>query len=203
MGKPVIWDMRLDSTVNVPIWRYLGRLDVRTLRLAICGTPGTGKTNLCETSGCDAISVLDLALENDSALPARNDEPIQIDVEKLSSSLGKQWNDPPSELLLIDGHLSHDLPVDAVVVLRCRPDILRLRLQQRNWMEQKVEENVEYELLGGPWAELLDLADAPPCLELDTTSTAAEELWSSILAWLEYGAPHSAGEIDWIDELHS
>ena len=193
-------DRRLDSTVNGPICRQHDPPGVSAIRMAISGTPGTGKTSLCGTSDAGGISVLDLALEHDCVIAARNDEPIQIDTERLHDILDGPWSSPPGELLLIDGHLSHDLPVDAVVVLRCRPQELRLRLQQRDWSEQKVEENVEYELLGGPWAELLDMTDAPPCLELNTTRTSAEGLWTSILAWIESGTPHSSGEIDWIDE---
>jgi adenylate kinase len=53
--------------------------------------------------------------------------------------------------LLIDGHLSHDLPsdmLDKVIVLRCRPDVLRKRLERKRWSKSKVDENVEAEMIG-------------------------------------------------------
>ena len=50
----------------------------------------------------------------------------EIDVEKLSSI----WK-TPDELTLIDGHLAHFIPVDALIIIRCQPQELRKRLQKK------------------------------------------------------------------------
>jgi broad-specificity NMP kinase len=47
-----------------------------------------------------------------------------VDLEALSASLEEKWGAPPEKITVIDGHLSHHLPVDAVIVLRCSPEVL-------------------------------------------------------------------------------
>jgi len=52
---------------------------------------------------------------------------------------------------VVESHLAHELPsqlVDRVVVLRCRPEVLRARLNAKGWPKLKVDENVEAELIG-------------------------------------------------------
>ena len=53
---------------------------------------------------------------------------------------------------IVEGHLAHLLPCDRVVVLRCRPDILRERLAPRDYPEEKIAENARWtkEFLA-PW----------------------------------------------------
>ena len=60
-------------------------------------------------------------------------------------------NNPP-EPLIIDGHLSHHLPSDAVVVLRCSPDILKKNVKERIFrIKNKI--NCDWETLGSSWNE--------------------------------------------------
>lgn len=72
--------------------------------------------------------------------------------------------------VIIDGHLSHDLSkeiVDKVVVLRCRPEVLRKRLERKRWPKAKVDENVETEMIGLiAWEARKKHANV---IELDTT----------------------------------
>ena len=50
----------------------------------------------------------------------------EIDVEKLSTI----WINP-AKLTLLDGHLAHYIPVDALIVVRCDPNVLGVRLADR------------------------------------------------------------------------
>lgn len=175
-------------------------LGMQSTRLAICGTPGSGKTSLCTHAGVNTVSVLELARIHSACSEETDEQPIEIDIELLAQALSSAWIEPAACLELIDGHLSHLLPVDAIVVLRCRPSDLVRRLGERDWSVKKIAENVEWELLGGPWPELMDLESHPPCLELDATSHTAEVLWPLIIQWLESGTVHLHGEIDWIAE---
>ena len=90
-------------------------------RLAVTGTPGCGKTTLCTSLEMPSISVAELAEEHGVARAV--DDMIEIDVHGLVKSL--DWSSPTAEPSLVDGHLSHHLPVDGVILLRCHPDILR------------------------------------------------------------------------------
>ena len=104
-------------------------------RMAISGSPGTGKStisSLLENMGYRIETVESLADEfecigevdsRDGARP--------IDVEKLQKKLKVAWEEDPEGPTVIDGHLSHLLDVDCVVILRCHPRELRERLAGR------------------------------------------------------------------------
>lgn len=183
------------------------------LRIAITGTPGCGKTSMCEVGRihlqeqgeeiavqtvkelADAAGALGAADPEDGAAP--------IDVELLREQLTTDWNDAPSRATLVDGHLSHLLAVDAIVIIRCEPSLLAARNEARGWPEQKVTENSEWELLGGPWNDWEEWADTP-VLELDSSEVSPETSFSALLEWAGNGFKPERPEqsIDWIERLH-
>jgi adenylate kinase len=166
------------------------------MRLALTGTPGTGKTHLAAhlLAHVEVRSVEDLAAAH-GALGAREADGAQpVDVEGLRAFV-EAW---PTDLL-VDGHLSHLLGLDAVVVLRCHPEVVAERLRQRGYAPAKVQANVEWERLGGVVAELLDAAEQHPLLELDTSSQSVEGLAETVMAWWLEGCPdRGPASIDWL-----
>ena len=100
-------------------------------RLALTGTPATGKSSVCallDRGEFETFTVRGLAEENDCIGEVDiSDGARPIDLEMLSEALGELWIGAPEKMTLIDGHLSHLLPVDGVILLRCRHDILRVR----------------------------------------------------------------------------
>ena len=150
------------------------------IRIAVTGTPGTGKTTFCSASNHRTVTVEEIAVEHDCLGEVEDDGAAPIDVEKLAKTV--IW--PKEEILLIDGHLSHLLPVDAIILMRCHPSVLRQRLSQRGYSESKIEENVECELIGVISAECLE----KPCLEMDSESgievtIANAERWITCLLY--------------------
>ncbi len=90
--------------------------------------------------------------------------------------------------VMIDGHLSHNLPeglVDMVIVLRCRPAILRKRLERKRWPKAKVEENVEAEMIGIISWEARKAH--PNVIEIDTSGLAPEGVADKIEKALKGG----------------
>ena len=120
-----------------------------------------------------------------------------VDLDILLEYLNQNWKLPPTGPEVIDGHFSHNLPVDAVVVLRCNPDILRDRLKQRGYSDSKIESNVEWELLGGAWNEK---EDDTHWIEFDTTDVEPEFIVENILNWISDGFKPTSPEdvIDWV-----
>jgi len=120
-------------------------------------------------------------------------------------ALAERWT-PPSGRVLVDGHLSHLLDVDAVVLLRCHPDTLAARLNERGYDAAKVRANVEWEMTSGHWAELLEFEVEAPVLEVETTDAPVDALAENVLAWLAEGCPSSSVEeraiaaVDWLNE---
>tara|TARA_Y100000768_G_scaffold334106_1_gene274683 strand:- start:1061 stop:1603 length:543 start_codon:yes stop_codon:yes gene_type:complete len=172
-------------------------------RLALTGAPATGKSSVCallDRDDFDIVTVEELAVEHECIEEVDiGDGARPIDIEILSGILQKLWVEPPQKLTFIDGHLSHLLPVDGVVVLRCRPDILRSRMNERGYEDTKSESNVEWELIGGPWNEY---HSAVPWTEFDTSKIPAESIVKLIRAWISDGFKPMTPDtgIDWIEE---
>ena len=172
-------------------------------RLALTGTPATGKSSVCallDRGEFETFTVRGLAEENDCIGEVDiSDGARPIDLEMLSQALGELWIGAPEKMTLIDGHLSHLLPVDGVILLRCRPDILRDRLDGRGYHNTKSESNVEWEFIGGAWNEY---NSSVPWTEFDTSENSAESIVQLIRAWISDGfkpkTPDSG--IDWIEQ---
>ena len=171
--------------------------------IAITGTPGTGKTALCQSlgAGYPVLSLKDLAEQYECLGPQdAADGAAPIDIHQLA----EKWQFQDNEITFIDGHLSHFLDVDAIVVLRCNPLELEKRLQSRDYSTAKIAANVEWELISGTWSELLEFEISVPILELDTSSTSTEELQTQVLSWIEKKFPSqslkesSSQAIDWM-----
>jgi len=98
------------------------------------------------------------------------------------------------------------LDVDAIIVLRCNPDILQKRLELRGYSEQKIKSNVEWELIAGIWSELLEFEIEVPILEIDTTEQDIEQSYRDAIVWLngeltQEGLVEQAKKaIDWIEK---
>ena len=174
--------------------------------LAVSGTPGVGKTSLSavlEQRGWKVLSLATLADDfgclddidtEDGAAP--------IDIHRLAEA----WEASSTGRWLVDGHLSHLLDVNGIVLLRCHPTTLRQRLEARDYPKAKVRANVEWEMTAGHWAELLEFEVETPLLELDAGSLSSEELADRIEAWFEEGLPSppleelAVGALDWLGE---
>ena len=83
MYKRLIQALRLDSTVNVPIWNDVSGVVVQMFRIAVTGTPGTGKTSLCEFADVERMSVLELAERHATASFKESGAPVEIDIPHL------------------------------------------------------------------------------------------------------------------------
>nr|WP_230972404.1 adenylate kinase family protein [Archaeoglobus neptunius] len=164
--------------------------------IALTGTPGTGKTAVAEKlkkRGLRVESVIELARKNDSIIDEEGDE-VVIDVERLSKTRFDG---------IVEGHLSHLLSPDLTVVLRCNPLVLKKRLEERGWSEEKVMENVEAELLDVILVEALE--SCPEVYEVDTTNLKVDDVADIVEGIVRGDAGlrrnYKPGKIDWLSEL--
>lgn len=176
------------------------------MRIAVTGTPGVGKSTLARLAaqryGWDLADVHGLA-EVHGLVVARDedDDADVIDTDRLAAVLEALARDhDPAHTEVLDGHLSHLLPVDLVWVLRCDPRELEGRLRARGYSEQKVRENLEAEAMDLILQEALG-GDAP-VRQLDGTRRSPEELLSAFVD--PQGNPFKNTElepVDWSDWL--
>jgi adenylate kinase len=88
-----------------------------------------------------------------------------------------------------------------VIILRCRPDILKSRLLKRGYSKEKIRENVEAEALDVILVETLDIHPPGNILEIDTTSATIPDCVGQIEQFIRREIPSSYGKNDWSDYL--
>lgn len=168
---------------------------------ALTGTPGTGKSAVAALLARRGYHTVDLsAYAREHGFISGRDvarATDEVDVEALGRSLRLD-----AKMAFLVGHFAHRLPANAVIVLRCRPAVLRKRLEARGWPPSKVRENVE--------AEAIDLITqesvkrTPRVYEVDTTDLTSEQSTAEVLGILMGDTEgHAAGSIDWSAEVMS
>jgi adenylate kinase len=168
---------------------------------ALSGTPGTGKTTVGRILSEQGHHVLELSdFIKEHRLEGRRDRKRrtrEVDVDVLDKALASQIRD--EEVILV-GHLAHLLSADLVIVLRCRPSLLRERLLARGYSDEKARENMEAEGCDVILVEAVETGLT--VLEVDTTSSTPEqvaEALNEILAGER--EKYAVGNIDWSEEV--
>ncbi|WAI02066.1 adenylate kinase family protein [Methanogenium organophilum] len=163
---------------------------------ALTGTPGTGKTTIAAIFTARGIPVV-------SQKETMGPHILEHDADRDTDIIDEDaWVDAfvPMEGI-IEGHLTHLLPADRVVVLRCRPDILAARLRARGYSEEKVQENAEAEALDAILIETLEVHPEEQITVIDTTDQSPEQTADEIEAFIRGDAPHSLAVPDWSEYL--
>jgi len=124
------------------------------MKVAITGTPGTGKTSVAAflaEKGYEVRSFDELA--EDFVVGYDDERECKIvDTEEMDKAFR---NIKEEDIMFVEGHLSHMLSVDFVIVLRCEPSELEKRMKAKGWGEEKIRENLE--------AEAMDLILSQSC----------------------------------------
>jgi adenylate kinase len=162
--------------------------------VALTGTPGSGKSRVALEldPSWGAEEVGELAVER--ACGRRRDGQVLVDLPRLRRSL---LTEPGPVPRVIVGHLAHLLPVDAAVVLRCQPLILRQRLATagRGTPAERQENFV---------AEAIDLvarearARRLPVWEIDTSRRTPRSVAREVERILRDRRRVSRRSIDWL-----
>ena len=180
------------------------------MRVAVTGTPGTGKT-----SAVEALEASDEGVPDDLEVVHLNDviEPeglyeehdeerdsLVVDVEAITEYLAGRQD------VLIESHLAHHFDVDRVIVLRCAPEELERRLERRGEddpakaeSDASIAENAESEALDVILAEAVDRHGRGAVYEIETTDLTPEDVASEIRAATVGDRDPSAGTVNYTD----
>ena len=151
----------------------------------ITGTPGTGKTTVANIVSdripAAIIEIKDLIIQEGHFwghdIPRNS---LIIDEEGLLDSIKGKFTEEQSYILV-------GLPMDltglkllSIAVLRCEIPTLRKRLAQRPYSEEKVEENIQSEIMDIVLNQMVSRFPSTPLLEIDTTNRSPDEVATKI-----------------------
>ena len=147
--------------------------------IAVSGTPGTGKTEiakaLAERLKWKFIDLNKLAEENQFYLGYDEKRGCKIvDIEKTRKEIEKLKGN-----CVLESHYAHDMPADTVIILRANPGELRKRLEKRGWSGEKIEENIEAEIMEVCKTEALE--QGKKVKEVDTTGKSVSQVVEEII----------------------
>jgi adenylate kinase len=175
------------------------------VRVAVTGTPGTGKTTATELLGPrlegpdDDLEVIHLnevleAEELYTEIDADRESKV-ADLDALADRLDEY------EDAVIESHLAHHFDADRIVVLRCEPATLEQRLLERGENEAKARENAESEALDVILAEAVEEHGLESVYEIDTSDRDPEGVADELAAVVAGEREPSAGEVDFVGYL--
>lgn len=161
------------------------------MRVAVTGTPGTGKTSATECLGGNhRVLHLNEIVEREGLYTERDEErdSLVVDMDALAEYVGKREG-------IIESHLAHHLPADRIVVLRCEPANLERRLRERGENERKAVENRRSEELDLILSETVTEHGLENVYEIDTTEREPEAVAREVERVIAGEREPSAGEV--------
>ncbi|MCX6661492.1 MAG: adenylate kinase family protein [Euryarchaeota archaeon] len=180
------------------------------MRVALSGTPGTGKTSVAAVLKKQGYSVVHLhafAKENHCIAGVDKKRNSQlIDMVKLDKAIVKNFTS--DALVFFDGHIGHLLnSMDKVILLRCHPKELEKRLLKKKWSAKKRRENIDAEIIDVILCEAVERHPSEDIFEIDTTKKTVEEIATIIVTIVNKNFQptrrYSIGQIDWSEEILS
>lgn len=165
-------------------------------KILVTGSPGTGKSTvgkkLAEDLDMDFTEANDIVKE-DKLYTGKEKDSLVVDLEELEKELEE------AEGVIAGGILCDiSLEVDFVFVLRTNPKELRGRLEEKDWEEEKIGENLEAEAVDYCVVHSIDNYGEEKVFEVNTTSEDIEDVVEEIKDVLE-GKTGEKQHFDWSD----
>jgi adenylate kinase len=172
------------------------------VRVALTGTPGTGKTTAAARLPYEVVQLNDVVRDHDLWTEEDTDRgSLVVDVDALAAWVDDHLARREDDVVVLESHLAHLLDADRVVVLRCRPDVLETRLRERGEGSAKAAENAESEALDVVLSESVQAHGEDQVYEIDTTDRTPDDVAAAVRTVVEGDRDPSAGTVDFTDYL--
>lgn len=166
------------------------------MRVAVTGTPGTGKTTAVEALDTDLDVVhLNELVKSEGLTTGHDDErdSVIVDLDAVGEYLEGR------DEILFESHLAHQFDADRVVVLRCHPETLEDRLAGKR--DASIVENAESEAIDVILGEAVDRHGTENVYEIDTTDRSPGEVADAIESVVQGRREPSAGTVSFVEYL--
>ncbi|MHA1974367.1 MAG: adenylate kinase family protein [Candidatus Hodarchaeales archaeon] len=155
-------------------------------RIYIIGVPGTGKTSVGKTLSAKLdlklIEINDIIIEKQFYLGYDIDrDSLIIDNELLVPYIDRMV-DNINELCLVGGLVDLTDKFDAIILIRCRVDVLRKRLAERGYSKRKIEANIEAEIMNIIYYEAIEIFPHEKVIEVSNDVTNVNETCEVIIS---------------------
>lgn len=168
------------------------------MRVAVTGTPGTGKTTATRHLDTELMLVHLNEVVRQQGLTSGYDDQRETAIVDLDAAA--DWLDG-RENVIFESHLAHHFDADRVVVLRCHPEQLVDRLEERDESESTIAENAESEALDLVLSEAVTRHGEDCVYEIDTTDREPAAVADEIEAVIAGEREPSAGTVSFIEYL--
>jgi len=168
------------------------------MRVAVTGTPGTGKTTATELldAELEVVHLNEMIVQEGLVKgPDPDLDTLVADMQAVEDRV-RELND-----VVIESHLAHHFAADRVIVLRCHPEALTRRLRERGAGEAKIQENVDSEALDLILAEAVERHGEDRVYEIDTTDREPEDVAAEIDAVIAGQRDPRVGTVSFVDHL--
>ncbi|MFC4405862.1 adenylate kinase family protein [Haloarchaeobius iranensis] len=175
------------------------------MRVAVTGTPGTGKTTATErlAERRDDVDVVHLnaVIESEGLYESVDEErdSVVADLDALAAWVDDYATD--ADVVVLDSHLAHHLDADRVAVLRCAPETLADRLRERGESDAKAAENAESEALDVVLSEAVETHGLDAVYEIETTQSSPDAVADALAGVVDGTREPTAGDVDYLDYL--
>ncbi|MBO4246210.1 AAA family ATPase [Halomicrobium sp. IBSBa] len=168
------------------------------MRVAVTGTPGTGKTTATERLATD----LDVIHLNDAIKREGLADGVDEDRDSVVADFAaiESWLDGRDDVL-VESHLAHHFDADRVIVLRAHPATIEERLADRDESDASIAENAESEALDVILTEAVEAHGTDAVYEIDTTDRSRAAVAEAIEAVVAGEREPSAGTVSFVEWL--